>query len=101
MKYSSEDIKEALKAVVDPELYENIVDLGLIYDVRLDSDKAVSVDMTLTTPFCPMAPQIQQEIESTIRGLGYEEVTINLVWTPAWDPSTMASDEIKDKLGLW
>ena len=95
-----EVIWRALKEVQDPELHESIVDLGLIYTVQVNSG-AVVVNMTLTTPFCPMAPEIQQNIENAVVQAGYATPTIELVWDPPWDPSVMCSDEIKDKLGLW
>lgn len=92
---------QALRVVQDPELHESIVDLGLIYGV-VRSGTHVNVTMTLTTPFCPMSAHIQQGIEQTLLQLSeVESVTIELVWQPVWDVSTMASDEIKDKLGLW
>jgi len=93
---------EALQTVIDPELRENIVDLGLIYGIVAHSPKSVSVRMTLTTPYCPLAPEIKQDIEQALKNIcGFEIVEIDLVWDPPYDPSTMASDEIKDKLGLW
>ncbi len=93
---------KAIRQVMDPELRESIVDLGLIYDVEVVSDQKAVVTMTLTTPFCPLAPTIQTDIEKAVRSVhNFETVEINLVWDPPWDASTMASDEIKDKLGLW
>lgn len=100
----NEDIvREALKSVIDPEIHASIIDLGLIYDVRIEEQgKVVEVDMTLTTPFCPYGPVIVQQTEEAVKDLpGVETPVVNLVWDPPWDPNTMASDEIKDMMNLW
>ena len=98
---SAEDIREAIRVVEDPEIGISIVDLGLVYDITNDAG-AVTVNMTLTTPFCPIGPSIQAQVDSVVRGLpGVRTATINFVWSPPWDPRTMASDEAKDILGIW
>lgn len=90
-----------LRSVQDPELRESIVDLGLIYGIE-QKEGVVYVTMTLTTPFCPLAPEMQHAIKSRLLEHGQiTDVAIDLVWDPPWDASTMASNEIKDKLGLW
>lgn len=96
-----EVIREAIKAVEDPELRINVVDLGLVYDVRsVDGD--VEIDMTLTTPFCPIGPSLASQVETVVGGLpGVRQVKVNFVWTPPWDPRTMASEEARDLLGIW
>lgn len=95
------DLLELLRPIQDPELKVSIVDLGLIYNVALIKSEAI-VTMTLTTPLCPLAPQIEAEIKlHLLKSADVKSVEINLVWEPVWDPSTMASDEIKDMLGLW
>ena len=89
------DVLEALRKVIDPELGLNIVDLGLIYEVRVDEGKA-SVDMTLTSPGCPAGPQIlssAQAAAGTVEGI--HEAEVNLVWKPLWtqdriDPAVRA-----------
>lgn len=89
------EVREALKQVIDPELGLNIVDLGLVYDVRVDEGKAV-VDMTLTSPGCPAGPQIlgsAQAAAGTVEGVN--EAEVNLVWKPFWtqdriDPAVRA-----------
>lgn len=97
----NKQLMTALNTVMDPQLHENIVDLGLIYGAEKNGNEAI-ITMTLTTPFCPMAPQIQADIEAAVLRLhGITNVTVLLVWEPVWDVSSMASDEIKDKLGLW
>jgi metal-sulfur cluster biosynthetic enzyme len=76
----------ALRRVKDPELNLNIVDLGLVYDVRVDGSN-VEIDMSLTSPGCPSGPEIMTEAEKQLRTLpGVEEAVVNLVWSPPWTP---------------
>lgn len=99
-------VRAALKNVIDPEIGLDIINLGLVYRVDiLDSGKKVDVDMTLTTPACPAGPQILDQARREIQALSdvykdLEEVRINLVWTPFWNPSMM-SDEARDELGFF
>ena len=82
----AEEVREALKQVIDPELGLNIVDLGLVYDVQVSDGKAV-VSMTLTSPGCPVGPQIlasAQAAAGTVEGV--DEAEVNLVWKPFWTP---------------
>jgi len=97
-----EGVLEALKEVYDPELAINIVDLGLVYGVEIDSHSVV-VRMTLTSPGCPIGPMLQTLAHSAITRAfpEVESVQVQLVWLPPWDPRTMASDEAKDMLGIW
>ena len=97
------EVWDALKAVEDPEIHQNIVGLGLIYEVNLDeAEKKVGIKMTLTTPYCPYGPQLMQETKMVVMALPeVKDVTLDIVWEPVWDPKTMASDEVKDALGLW
>ncbi|MFN0073030.1 MAG: metal-sulfur cluster assembly factor [Chloroflexota bacterium] len=99
---SDEEMLQALKAVYDPEIGINIVDLGLVYGVTADGSNVV-VDMTLTSPACPLAPVIKVQAEAVLcnKFEAVEDVEINLVWTPRWDPRTMASEEAKAELGIW
>jgi metal-sulfur cluster biosynthetic enzyme len=98
---TSDRVSEALKAVVDPEIGIDIVNLGLIYDVAV-SDDNISVKMTLTSPGCPVGPMLQSQVYGIAAGLpGARNVVVDLVWTPPWDPRTMASEEAKDQLGIW
>ncbi|HLT47958.1 MAG TPA: metal-sulfur cluster assembly factor [Rubricoccaceae bacterium] len=84
------DVAEALRAVIDPELGVNVVDLGLVYDVRVDGGE-VEVDLTMTTPACPLSSYITQQIEVALRPLpGLEGVHVMLVWSPRWSPAMMA-----------
>ena len=92
---------EALREVIDPELMVNIVDLGLIYDIREEDDEVVSVDMTLTSPACPAGPQLVQQSKLALERLdGVTEAQIILVMTPPWTPERM-TDDARDKLGIF
>ena len=101
-KASDELIRAALSEVYDPEIGIDIVSLGLIYDTRLDDDGLLTIDMTLTTPYCPLGPVIQTQAHAVCSPLpGVKDVLVNLVWSPPWDPRTMASEEAKLELGIY
>jgi metal-sulfur cluster biosynthetic enzyme len=86
---TQELVLETLQQVIDPELGCNIVDLGLIYDVKIDGGK-VSVTMTLTTPGCPMHESISQGAQIALLSLpGVNDAEIDVVWDPPWHPSMM------------
>lgn len=89
---------EKLSKVMDPELHIDIVSLGLIYDVKVTGEK-IKVTMTLTTPGCPLAPEIDRLVRQAIKPLGEYEIAIELVWEPAWSKERM-SEEAKLKLGM-
>lgn len=91
--------REDLKAVIDPEIYRNIVDLGLVYGVDVSDDNAVTVTMTLTTPHCPMGPQIIADVEKTVMEQGAHSVNVNIVWNPPWTPAAMTED-LQRELGI-
>ncbi len=96
---SKDAIFDQLKLVEDPEIRYNIVDLGLVYDARIDKGMVV-VDMTLTSPTCPVGPYIISEAENAVKKLpGVTGVVINIVWEPLWGPDRM-SDEAKVALGV-
>jgi metal-sulfur cluster biosynthetic enzyme len=98
---NEELVREALKNVIDPELRLSIIDLGLVYEVEI-KDSTVKVIYTLTTPACPLGPVIDGQIQDVLGDLpGMEEVITEIVFSPPWDPRTMASDEIKMQLGIW
>ncbi|MFO7172880.1 MAG: metal-sulfur cluster assembly factor [Bacillota bacterium] len=87
---TKEEVMKALEVVKDPELRINVVDLGLVYNVNIDGGK-VEVDMTLTTPACPVGPMIVSQAEAVLRRLpGVEEARVNLVWDPPWTPDMMS-----------
>lgn len=92
-------IREALKEIIDPELGVSIVDLGLIYDVRYENGEA-EVEMTLTSPGCPLAPIIDRKVKEAIRGIKeVKKLTVELVWDPPWSRDLM-SDELKAEYGF-
>ncbi len=97
-----EEVLNAMKAVYDPEIGLNVVDLGLVYGVDVE-DRRIVLTMTLTTPACPLGPMIQAQAEAILTSHfpAVESVHINWVWTPPWDPHTMASEEAKAELGIW
>jgi metal-sulfur cluster biosynthetic enzyme len=94
-----ENCREFLKAVIDPEIFENIVDLGLVYDIEVGPGDATIVNMTLTTPHCPMGPQIIQNVQDVLTEKGASAVDVNIVWEPMWTPDAM-TDDLKRKLGI-
>jgi len=86
-----EDVTEAMKDVVDPELGINVVDLGLVYGVHLDDESNVVLDMTLTSAACPLTDVITDQTESALEGL-VGDVAINWVWMPPWGPDKITED---------
>ncbi len=101
---TSTDVYAALKPVIDPELGISIVDLGLVYDAEVGGDHGehVEVTMTFTSPMCPVAPMIKQAVEDAIDQLpGVASKTVDVTFSPPWDPRTMASDDVKLMLGIW
>ena len=97
---TAEELIEALKQVIDPELMVNIVDLGLIYSVD-EEDRKVAVLMTLTSPACPAGPQIVQQAKMALERLEeVDEATITITLSPPWTPERM-TDDAKDMLGIF
>jgi len=95
-----ERVVEALKTVRDPEIPVNLVDLGLIYELIVNRDGTVYVEMTLTTPACPVAGELPSQVQEAVAAVeGVRDVRVKLVWTPPWDRDRM-SDEVKLELGL-
>ena len=87
-----EDVQEALSNVIDPELGLDFVELGLIYGIEVDGGR-VSITFTLTTPACPIGPQVSEQIEEFVGDLeGVEEVVPNMVFSPPWTPDKMSED---------
>jgi metal-sulfur cluster biosynthetic enzyme len=87
-----EDVEDALSNVIDPELGLDFVELGLIYGVEIDDGK-VHVTFTLTSPGCPIGPQVTEQIEEFVGELeGIEEVTSSMTFTPPWTPEKMSED---------
>ena len=83
---TEDQIRLALRRVKDPDLNLNIIDLGLIYEVRLDGNNVV-VDLSLTSPGCPSGPEIMGDVETQLKSIdGIGTATVNLVWSPMWTP---------------
>ena len=97
----SDEIVTALKTVYDPEIPADIYELGLIYKVDNDDDRAVKIDMTLTTPNCPAAADLPAQVENAVASVpGVRDARVTIVWDPPWDPSRM-SDEARTVLNMW
>jgi len=98
-EFSLEQAKLALRKVKDPDLNLNIVDLGLVYDVRVNGND-VEVDMSLTSPGCPSGPEIMSDAERMLKALpGVGNVAVNLVWTPFWSPDRI-EPRVRAYMGL-
>ena len=94
------DVVDALKSIYDPEIPVDIYELGLIYDVEVSEDGDAVITMTLTTPHCPVAESLPNEVELRVMSVpGIRDAVVNLVWDPPWDPSKM-SDEARLELGM-
>ncbi len=97
----TDDIIAALKTVYDPEIPADIYELGLIYKIDIADDRAVSVEMTLTTPNCPSAQELPIMVENAVASVaGVGEVKVTIVWDPPWEQSRM-SDEARAVLNMW
>jgi FeS assembly SUF system protein len=93
-------VMDALKTVQDPEIPVNLVELGLIYELLVKKGGIVFVEMTLTTPSCPVAQSMPDEVKKAVAGVaGVEDVRVKLIWTPPWTQDRM-SEEAKLELGL-
>jgi FeS assembly SUF system protein len=93
-------VVEVLKSVYDPEIPVDIYELGLIYDVDISEDGDARITMTLTTPHCPVAESLPNEVELRVLSVpGIRDAVVNVVWDPPWDPSKM-SDEARLELGM-
>ena len=93
-------VVEVLKSIYDPEIPVDIYELGLIYGVDISEDGDATVTMTLTTPHCPVAESLPNEVELRVLSVpGIRDAVVNLVWDPPWDPSKM-SDEARLELGM-
>jgi len=105
MTITEDGIREELKKVIDPELFVNIIDLGLVYTVTLEpaAEEAtgVTIEMTMTSPACPAAPQLisqSKQVVSQLEGVG--EVEVKIVMEPPWTPDKMTEDA-RDQLGIF
>ena len=106
MPLSEDKVRESLKQVIDPELYVNIVDLGLIYVIDLGEPKEnghhdVTIEMTMTSPMCPAGPQLVAGTKSAAEELEeVDEAEVKVVMEPAWTPDCM-TDDARDQLGIF
>jgi metal-sulfur cluster biosynthetic enzyme len=97
---TQQDVLKALEAVIDPELGLNIVELGLIYDVKVDENNEVSVKMTLSARGCPLHTSITNGVENVIKRMdGVNGVKVEVVWDPPWTPDRIAP-ETKKRMGF-
>jgi FeS assembly SUF system protein len=95
------EIIAALKTVYDPEIPADIYELGLIYRVDIADDRAVTIDMTLTAPACPVAGEMPKWVQDAVEAVpGVQSATVNMVFDPPWDQSRM-SDEARMALDMW
>jgi FeS assembly SUF system protein len=97
----TDEIVAALKSVYDPEIPADVYELGLIYKIDIADDRAVAIDMTLTTPNCPSAQELPSMVENAAASVpGVGPITVKVVWEPPWEPSRM-SDEARVVLNMW
>ncbi|EHK85353.1 putative metal-sulfur cluster biosynthetic enzyme [Saccharomonospora azurea SZMC 14600] len=89
-----EDVEEAMRDVVDPELGINVVDLGLVYDIRVDEENTATIDMTLTSAACPLTDVIEDQTASVLVGSSpvVKDYRINWVWMPPWGPEKITEE---------
>jgi metal-sulfur cluster biosynthetic enzyme len=107
MAVTQEDVLNALRDCYDPEIPVNIVDLGLIYEIKIEPDPAqpkarenIDLDMTMTSPGCPSHVEIRQQVKDRLEQMpGITNATVNLVWNPPWGPERL-STAAREKLGI-
>ncbi len=105
MALTEDAVREELKKVIDPELFINIVDLGLVYVVNIetteDGETDVKIDMTMTSPMCPAAPQLIAGCKAVVNAMEeVHEVHVRVVMSPPWTPERM-SEDARDELGIF
>ena len=94
------EVIEVLRNVFDPEIPVNIYELGLIYEINVDPSGSVVVQMTLTSPNCPVAQSLPEEVQAKVKSVhGVTDAKVEIVWEPPWDPAKM-SDAAKLQLGM-
>lgn len=99
VEWTADSVREVLRGVFDPELHYSIVDLGLVYDVKVEGAKA-SVKMTLTSPGCPYGPYLLHQVKDTCLALkGIQDAEVEVVWDPPWGPDKM-TEEVRLELGF-
>jgi metal-sulfur cluster biosynthetic enzyme len=104
MPLTEDAVRESLKQVIDPELFINIIDLGLVYTVVIEpagEKENVKIEMTMTSPACPAGPQLIGQSKQVLGALpGVGEVEVKVVMTPPWSPDLM-TEEARDQLGIF
>jgi len=102
-KLTEATVIEAVRPVKDPELNLSIVDLGLLREVEIDAEEGhVTLGLTLTSPMCPMGPQIMEAARNAVlRMPGVKFCGVDLVWSPPWDPRVDATEDARAELGIW
>jgi metal-sulfur cluster biosynthetic enzyme len=101
-KPTPEAVLDGLRPVIDPELNISIVDLGLIRGISVQDEGQVDIDLTLTSPMCPLGPEIMAATKSAAEKVpGVSGAEVQLVWSPMWDPRVDASEDAKAELGIW
>ena len=99
------EIRDSLKDVEDPEMKISVIELGLIYDIRVeekDDGTHAEIDMTLTSPGCPVAPELMSAVHrSALATEGIESVHVNLTFSPLWDPRVHASEDAQMDMGIF
>jgi metal-sulfur cluster biosynthetic enzyme len=105
MTATKESVLTAIHPVEDPELKISLVELGLVYDVRIEEGEEgvhAEVDLTLTSPGCPVAPEIMASVHrAALTTEGVDTVHVNLVWTPRWEPKIHASEDALMDMGIF
>ena len=99
------DVRESLRSVEDPEMKISVIELGLIYGIRAEDKEGVThieVDMTLTSPGCPIAPELMAAVHrATEQTEGVDSVHVNLTFSPLWDPRKHASEDARIDMGIF
>lgn len=95
-----QEVIAAIRTVYDPEIHVNVYDLGLIYNISINDDAEVEIEMTLTAPACPVAEILPAQVAARVRSIeGIEDVKVNLVWDPPWSQASL-SEAARLELGL-
>ncbi|MDO5295757.1 MAG: iron-sulfur cluster assembly protein [bacterium] len=100
---TEDEIRQAIYDVVDPEINISIIDLGLVYDIIPNpADRSVHINMTLTSPGCPLGPEITTAVYLKVTRMpGVRDCQVDLVWSPMWDPMVHPTEETRMALGIW
>lgn len=100
---TADEIRQAIYDVVDPEINISIIDLGLVYDIIPNpADRSVHINMTLTSPGCPLGPEITTAVYLKVTRMpGVRDCQVDLVWSPMWDPMVHPTEETRMALGIW